>query len=189
MFFGEFEYKIDEKGRVPIPPRFRPELKAGLVLIPGTEKCITVYPLAEWKKIASALTTGPVPRDKARRLNRAFFGTAFSLHMDGQGRIVLPIPLREHAELVDEVVITGANNYLEIWDKALWDEEKAASQEHLLFHTLPKAGQSPTGRTKHPIAGMWGGNLTNLYGWFRRARLPWQQKHSRTSPLGPFTSL
>jgi len=50
MFFGEFEYKIDEKGRVPIPPRFRRELKDGVVLTPGIEKCITAYSLPEWKK-------------------------------------------------------------------------------------------------------------------------------------------
>ena len=50
MFFGEFEYKIDEKGRVPTPPRFRIESKKGVVLTPGIEKCITTYPLSEWKK-------------------------------------------------------------------------------------------------------------------------------------------
>ena len=50
MFFGEFDYKIDEKGRVPLPPKFRNELKDGVVLSPGVEKCINAYPLAEWKK-------------------------------------------------------------------------------------------------------------------------------------------
>ena len=52
MFFGEFEYKIDEKGRVPIPPKFRSTLKEGVVLTPGVEKCIIAYALSEWKKLA-----------------------------------------------------------------------------------------------------------------------------------------
>ena len=52
MFFGEFEYRIDEKDRVPIPPRFRRESKEGVVLTPGIEKYITAYPLAERKKLA-----------------------------------------------------------------------------------------------------------------------------------------
>ncbi len=52
MFFGEFEHRIDEQGRVSIPPRFRKELKEGVVLTPGIEKYITVYPLAEQKKLA-----------------------------------------------------------------------------------------------------------------------------------------
>ncbi len=129
MFFGEFNYKIDEKGRVPIPPRFRKELKEGVVLAQGVEKCINVYTLPEWKKLASTLTSGSLTRSKVRRLNRAIFATAFSTSIDGQGRVALPIPLRDYAEIMDEVVIAGANTYLEIWNKVLWDEEKAISQE------------------------------------------------------------
>ena len=129
MFLGEFEYKIDEKGRVLIPPRFRRELKEGVVLTPGVEKCITAYPLSEWKKLAATLTTGSVTRSKLRRLNRAIFATAFSLNIDGQGRIALPIPLRQYAGIEDEVVIAGANNYLELWNKEQWEAEKAISQE------------------------------------------------------------
>ena len=61
MFFGEFDYKIDEKGRVPVPPRFRRELKDGVVLALGAEKCITAYTLPEWKQMAGALPGGPLP--------------------------------------------------------------------------------------------------------------------------------
>jgi len=129
MFFGEFDYKIDEKGRVPIPPRFRSALKDGLALTPGAEKCINVYTLSEWKKLAAALTSTPVTQSKLRRLNRAIFATAFTTSIDGQGRVAIPAPLREYAEIVDEVVVTGANTYLEIWNKVLWGEEKAQSQE------------------------------------------------------------
>jgi len=129
MFFGEFNYKIDEKGRVPIPPRFRKELKDGVVLAPGAENCINAYSLVEWKKLATTLTGGTLTPNKLRRLNRAIFATAFSISIDGQGRIALPVPLREHAEIVDEVVIAGANTYLEMWNKVLWEEERAISQE------------------------------------------------------------
>ncbi|MFC1904611.1 division/cell wall cluster transcriptional repressor MraZ [Chloroflexota bacterium] len=129
MFLGEFEYKIDEKGRLPLPPKFRLELKEGVVLTPGVEKCITAYPLPEWKKLAASLTTGSLTSNKLRRLNRAVFASAFILNIDGQGRIALPVPLREHAEIEDEVIVAGANTYLELWNKEQWEEEKAASQE------------------------------------------------------------
>jgi len=129
MFFGEFEYKIDQKGRVPIPPKFRRELKDGMILTPGIEKCILAYPVSEWKKIATSLTSGSVTPSKLRRLNRAIFATAFSTNIDGQGRIALPAPLREHAEIVDEVIVAGDNTYLELWNKVHWEEEKAVSQE------------------------------------------------------------
>jgi len=129
MFFGEYNYKLDEKGRVPIPPRFRRELKDGVVLTPGVEKCINVYTLSEWKKLAATLTGGSLTPNKMRRLTRAVFATAFSVNIDGQGRIALPIPLREYTEIVDDVVISGANTYLEIWNQVLWEEEKVISQE------------------------------------------------------------
>jgi len=129
MFLGEFEYKIDDKGRVPIPPKFRRELKEGIVLTPGIERCITLYALTEWKKLAATLTTGSVTPSKLRKLNRAIFATAFTLHIDGQGRIALPVPLREYAGIEEEVVIAGANTYLELWNKGQWESEKTISQE------------------------------------------------------------
>jgi len=129
MFFGEFEYRIDEKGRVPIPPRFRGELRDGIVLTPGIERCINAYPLSEWKKVSTTLTTGSITPGKMRKLHRAIFATAFRLNMDGQGRIALPIPLRDYAGIDDEVVTAGVNTYLELWNKEQWEVEKAASQE------------------------------------------------------------
>ena len=123
MFYGEFDYKIDEKGRVPLPPKFRNALKDGVVLTPGAEKCITVYTVPEWRKLSTTLTNSPISRSKMRKLSRALFATAFSTKIDGQGRVALPAPLREHAEIVDEVVVAGSNTYLEIWNKILWEEE------------------------------------------------------------------
>ena len=128
-FFGEFEHKVDVKGRVLIPPRFRLELNKGLVLTPGVEKCIVVHPQSEWEKMAAALTTGIVTSSRLRRLNRVIFATAFSQDFDGQGRITLPVPLREYAGIKDEVIIVGASNYLELWNKEQWEAEKTLSQE------------------------------------------------------------
>jgi len=129
MFLGEFEYKIDEKGRVPLPPKFRRELKDGIILAPGVEKCIAAYTVTEWKNLATTLTSASLSRSKSRRLNRALFAAAFSLNIDGQGRISLPVPLRQYAGIESEIIIVGANNYFELWDKDQWQEEKELSQE------------------------------------------------------------
>lgn len=129
MFLGEFEYKIDEKGRVPIPPKFRKDLKDGVVLTSGPEKHIIAYPITEWNKLAASLTSDTLAASKIRKLNRAFFATAFSLNIDNQGRIALPVPLREYAGIEDELVIAGVNSYLELWNKEEWEAEKAISQE------------------------------------------------------------
>ena len=129
MFLGEFEYKVDEKGRIFIPPKFRRALKEGVVLTPGIEKCVTAYPMTEWGKLASDLNTGSITPSKLRQLNRSFFATAFTLSLDGQGRIALPVPLREYAGIEDEAIVAGANNYLELWNKEQWESEKSVSQE------------------------------------------------------------
>jgi MraZ protein len=131
MFIGEFEYRVDEKGRVPIPPKFRTEdlKKEGMVLCPGLEKCITIYPLSEWKKLADSLTSGPIIPSKLRKLNRAIFATAFQVELDGQGRIMLPAQIRQFAGINEEVVIAGANTYAELWSKEQWASEKSTSQE------------------------------------------------------------
>ena len=129
MFYGEFEYKIDDKGRIPVPPKFRNVLKDGLILAPGIEKCITAYTIPEWRKLSESVTRGPLTQSKIRKLNRALFSTAFSTKVDGQGRIAIPAPLKEYADIIEEVVIAGANTYFEIWNKSSWEEEKNISQE------------------------------------------------------------
>lgn len=129
MFFGEFEYKLDEKGRFPLPPRFRSLVKEGLVLTRGIENCITAYPLAEWKKLAQEVTGGSaISRAKQRRLNRALFAGAFLVNLDGQGRVTLPPKLKDTAGIGDELIVAGSNNYLELWSPAEWEAEKDLAQ-------------------------------------------------------------
>jgi MraZ protein len=130
MFFGEFEYRIDEKGRVPLPPKFRRELADGLVLSPGQEQCLQAYPIAEWEKMANSLSSnGSLTASKLRRLKRAIFATAFDATIDKQGRIALPAKLREYAGIESDIVVAGVNNYLELWSKESWESEKSISRE------------------------------------------------------------
>jgi MraZ protein len=129
MFLGEYDYKVDAKGRLPLPAKFRDKLMGSVVLTAGPEKCIVAYSSEEWEKLASNLTGGSIVPSKLRRLNRAVFASAYVLEPDGQGRIALPQVLREHAGILDEVVVVGANTYFELWNKELWRAEKAISQE------------------------------------------------------------
>jgi MraZ protein len=137
MFIGEFEYRVDEKGRVPIPPKFRTEelKKEGVVLCPGADKCVAIYPISIWNKLAESLTSGPLVTSKMRKLNRALFATAFNAEMDAQGRITLPAQLRNFANLGEEVVVTGVNTFMELWNAEQWQQEKTSSQEES-WHTI-----------------------------------------------------
>ncbi|MCD6567185.1 MAG: division/cell wall cluster transcriptional repressor MraZ [Dehalococcoidia bacterium] len=129
MFFGEHEYKVDEKGRLPLPPKFRRQMKEGVMLIKGTEKCIAAYPIAEGKRLADSLAAQAVTPARLRKLNRAIFGSASDAVFDGQGRIVLSPSLRSYAEIGDTVIVVGVNSYVELWNKELWEKEVAEDEK------------------------------------------------------------
>jgi len=129
MFYGEYPYKVDDKGRVPLPPKFRRELKAGMILTKGMEKCITVYSPEEWKRVSEKLAAKAVSPASSRKLTRALFGSAFSASFDGQGRIVLPYSLREYAGIGDAAVVVGVNNSVELWAEEDWKAEKSSADE------------------------------------------------------------
>ena len=126
MFLGQFEYRIDEKGRMPMPPRFRPYLKDGVIVAPSPEKCLTLYTIADWKKMEENLSASNLPASKMRKIERALFATAFHTAMDGQARISLPAKLRTYANLATDIVVAGTNNRIELWDKAAWEAEESA---------------------------------------------------------------
>ncbi len=125
MFLGTYEYRIDEKGRIALPPRFRDDLRQGLVMTQGLERCIAVYPLAEWDKMSQRLERQSLPRSKGRRISRFIFATAFSAEMDGQGRIPLPATLRHYAGIESDAIIAGVDTYFEIWSKPNWEAESS----------------------------------------------------------------
>jgi len=132
MFLGEYEYKVDSKGRLPIPPKFRQELGAGLMLTRGTDTCVVVYPLAEWRSLADTEPARTVAlSQKKRKLNRHIYGGAFDMILDRQGRVALPLPLRRYAKIDDVATIVGLNNYIELWNPELWNAEKVSVEEQV----------------------------------------------------------
>ena len=124
MFLGEFVHSIDEKGRLTIPAKFRPELERGLVVTRGLDRCLVIYSLGEWGRMAERVAAPPLTDPRARTLRRLFFSSACDVVPDGQGRVVIPARLREYAGLGNEVIITGLYAYIEVWDPDTWDTER-----------------------------------------------------------------
>ncbi len=131
MFFGEYSYKVDEKGRAPLPPKFRRDMRDTVVLSRGVEKCIVAYSLAEWTRVAESLSSKAMGPASSRRINRSIFGSAFSVSFDKQGRVILPPTLREYAEIKEGVIVVGVNNSVELWNSELWEVEKQKSNEQV----------------------------------------------------------
>ena len=121
MFLGRFNHMLDDKGRLAIPARFRPDLLSGLVITRGTDRCLTVYPLATWEALAHKLDALPLGDANARNLRRAAFAAAEPAELDKQGRIVLPERLRTYANLQSNVAVVGMNTFLELWDLPTWE--------------------------------------------------------------------
>ena len=121
MFLGTHEPKLDEKGRIILPARFRDELAKGLVITKGQERCLYVFPINEFSAITDRLRQAPVTEKAARDYMRVMFAGAHDEVPDKQGRVSIPGGLRTYAGLEKECVVIGANTRLEIWDFTAWN--------------------------------------------------------------------
>ena len=121
MFLGTHTPRLDEKGRLFLPAKYREELAPGLVLTKGQERCLYVFPTAEFERIAEALRSAPTTAKAVRDSSRVFVASASDEVPDKQGRITIPPALREYAALDRDCVVIGANTRLEIWDATAWD--------------------------------------------------------------------
>lgn len=133
MFLGTHSPRLDDKGRLFLPAKFRDELAGGLVIAKGQERCLYVFPTAEFSRITDALREAPVTAKAARDFGRVLFASASAEEIDKQGRITVPPALREYAGLDRECVVIGANTRVEIWDAAAWaaylsDREQAYAE-------------------------------------------------------------
>lgn len=126
MFLGEHQHTLDSKGRVILPARFRERLASGLVFAPSQDRCIDVYPLTAFERRVEELRAVPREDQRARAYLRIFLAGAHEEKPDAQGRVVIPPRLREYAALDKELTINGADEKVEIWDRAAWDAYREA---------------------------------------------------------------
>jgi MraZ protein len=129
MFFGTYTPKLDEKGRLILPAKFREQLAGGLMVTRGQEHCLYVWPQAEIDRITERLREAPVSNKATRDYVRMFSSASSDERPDKQGRITIPPKLREWASLNKDVVVIGAMNRLEIWDEAAWTSYSEEQEE------------------------------------------------------------
>ena len=109
MFLGTHTPRLDDKGRLALPARFRPELEGGLVICKGQDRCLFVFPTDEFTRFTAALADAPVTDRRVRDYGRVLFASASRETPDGQGRITVPPQLRQYAGLSKDCVVIGAN--------------------------------------------------------------------------------
>ena len=128
MFLGTHQPRLDEKGRLFLPAKFRDELKDGLVLTKGQENCVYGWPLPEWERITEQMRSLPITGKSARDLTRVLFASGSLEVPDKQGRITVPTALREYAGMERDCVVIGANTRVEFWDQGAWDNYLTAAE-------------------------------------------------------------
>ncbi len=140
MFRGVQHINMDAKGRLAMPARQREPLLSHcqgqiVVTIDTQSKCLAIYPLPEWERIEQDIQGLPALKPAVKRFQRLMLGYATDLELDSNGRMLLPQPLREYAQLDKKLVLVGQGNKLELWSEALW----MAERDQALLDSGPEA--------------------------------------------------
>ena len=128
MLIGEYQHNIDTKKRLSIPAKFRKDLGERAVITKGLEKCLVVYTLSEWEKLAQKLNNLPTSQADARNFARLMLSGAADVELDKLGRILIPDYLKNYASLKKSVTVLGLSTKIEVWDADNWEEHKQKTE-------------------------------------------------------------
>jgi MraZ protein len=120
MFLGTHTPKVDDKGRLILPAKFRAGLADGVVLTKGQDRSLVLWPMAEFEAAAARVREASQSNASVRAYSRVLFSSAFDQIPDKQGRITVPQSLRDYAGLERDCVVVGNHNTVEIWDESAW---------------------------------------------------------------------
>ncbi len=121
-FHGTFEHTLDAKNRLTVPSKLRTAFAEGAFLVREADKCISLYPAQTYSALTSAALSGLNPLSaQAKQLKRYFHSNAQQVELDSAGRVMLSPRHLEHAGIERDVVVTGAGDCLELWDRSTWE--------------------------------------------------------------------
>jgi MraZ protein len=120
-FRGHFDYSLDAKNRLNVPPRFRAAFVAGVVLSPELDPCVGIWAPDGFEQFTAAFLAPLNPISPERRKLERFFGRSFDTELDAGGRVTLPQKLLQHAGIGREVAVIGRFDHLEVWDRGRWE--------------------------------------------------------------------
>lgn len=125
MFQGSHNISLDAKGRIAVPAKHREALVSAcggrIVMTAHTEdRCVLVYPESEWEAILPKIEALPTFNKLALRAQRLLIGYATRLELDGNGRVLVPPPLRDYAKLDKKLLLVGLGKKFELWSEESW---------------------------------------------------------------------
>ena len=139
MFLGEYRNKMDAKGRIAVPAKFRGELGDSVIINRYyNDGCLAIFREDAWIEKYTPVISRPDNRKDARMMNRIITSTAQNTQFDGQGRILVPQKLRAYAGLNKNLVIVGMIDHLEIWSEDEWEAQNLTAD--YIMDVMDEAG-------------------------------------------------
>ena len=131
MLLGQYQTKLDEKGRCAIPARFRSQIGKNAVLAKWYEGCLVFVKDDGWIALLEKLTAkSEIFTSPVRDTDRFIMGSAFEIELDSQGRFVVPKLLRDYANLSSDITFLGLGERVEIWNSKSWEEKERQVSEN-----------------------------------------------------------
>jgi len=141
VFSGASAINLDAKGRIAMPKRHREPLctlhnNQLMITVDIQSPCLLLYPIQEWQHIAEKLSQLSDTQPTERAIKRMLLGYAHECELDGNGRVLLPTPLRQYAHLEKRAMLVGQLNKFELWDETTWQQQIEESRTAILNEDL-----------------------------------------------------
>ncbi len=135
FFTSQYECKLDAKGRMVLPARIKSQLPEGdsqeLVVRKGFEPCLIIYPMVEFKKVFSKISSLSEFNEEYRKLQRNFLSGVVTVELDGNGRFLIPKTLLTYAQIDKDAILVGTGNKVEVWNPDVYEKHIINDQSEL----------------------------------------------------------
>ena len=118
---GQYKVKVTNKGRIAFPKKLREVVGNQVIITRGYDNSLMAVPVKEWNKLMSDIENGHFFKEATRDTTRFILGNAAKIDLVIQGRFIMPMHLKEYAQISREAIFLGLGKYIEIWDKKKWD--------------------------------------------------------------------
>lgn len=122
MFIGQYQTKVDSKGRAAMPAKFKRLLGVKAIVTAGYENSLMIVAFKDWQAVVGQVTNRGLTLAPARATDRFLLGGAFEIDLDKLGRFLIPRALRDYATIATDVVFVGVGNRIELWAEIKWRE-------------------------------------------------------------------
>lgn len=152
-FYGTFTPRLDDKGRLTLPARYRGAFTDGAMVVRGDTRCLYIFTTDGFDTFAEDAINAPVNDPQRIGPSRYMLANSDFQSPDAQGRIMLTARMREYADLDKDVVLTGQGKRMEVWNAERWAQYEAEQEPRYISPAGPAAAVADDSSTAVPGTG------------------------------------